>query len=37
MKIHADQKENHKKKVDKMKDDIARMNREIQKRRKENR
>lgn len=35
MKIHIDQKENHKRKTDKMKDDIAKMNREIQKKRKE--
>lgn len=31
MKIHTDEKENFKKKIDKMKDDIARQNREIQK------
>lgn len=33
MKIHTDEKENFKKKVDKMKDDIARRNKEIQKER----
>lgn len=33
MKIHTDEKENYKKKIDKMKDDIARQNRELQKKR----
>lgn len=33
MKVHADEKENYKKKIDKMKDDIARQNKEIQKKR----
>jgi len=33
MKIHTDEKENYKKKVDKMKDDIARQNKELQKKR----
>ena len=33
MKIHTDEKENLKKKVYKMKDDIARRNKEIQKER----
>lgn len=32
MKIHTDEKENYKKKIDKMKDDMARRNKEIQKR-----
>lgn len=34
MSIHIDEKENFKKKIDKMKDDIARRNNEIQKERK---
>ena len=33
MKIHTDEKENYKKKIDKMKDDMARRNKEIQKER----
>ena len=33
MKIHTDEKENYKKKIDKFKDDIARRNKEIQKER----
>jgi hypothetical protein len=33
MKVHTDEKENYKKKIDKMKDDIARQNKEIQKKR----
>lgn len=33
MKIHTDEKENYKKKIDKMKDDIARQNKELQKKR----
>jgi hypothetical protein len=34
MSIHIDEKENFKKKIDKMKDDIARRNKEIQAERK---
>ena len=33
MKFHMDEKENYKKKIDKMKDDMNRRNREIQKER----
>lgn len=33
MKIHRDEKDNYKKKIDKFKDDIARRNKEIQKER----
>lgn len=33
MAMHIDEKENFKKKIDKMKDDIARRNKEIQKER----
>ena len=33
MKIHTDEKENYKKKIDKFKDDIERRNKEIQKER----
>ena len=33
MKIHADEKENYKKKIEKMKDDLDRRNKEIQKER----
>lgn len=33
MKFHMDEKENYKKKIDKMKEDIARRNKEIQKER----
>ena len=33
MKSHMDEKENYKKKIDKMKDDMNRRNREIQKER----
>lgn len=33
MKIHTDEKENYKKKIDRMKDDMARRNKEIQKER----
>lgn len=35
MAMHIDQKEDYKKKIDKMKDDMARRNKEIQKERKE--
>ena len=35
MAIHFDEKENFKKTIDKLKDDIARRNQEIQKQRKE--
>lgn len=34
MKIHTDEKENYKKKIDKMKDAIERQNKEIQKKKK---
>lgn len=34
MKFHIDEKENYKKKIDKMKDDMNRRNKEIQKERK---
>ena len=33
MKIHTDEKENYKKKVDRMKDEMERMNKDIQKNR----
>ncbi len=33
MKFHMDEKENYKKKIDKMKDDMSRRNKEIQKER----
>jgi len=33
MKIHTDEKENYKKKIDRMKEDIERRNKEIQKER----
>ena len=33
MKVHMDEKENYKKKIDKMKDDMNRRNKEIQKER----
>ena len=33
MKFHIDEKENYKKKIDKMKEDMARRNKEIQKER----
>ncbi len=35
MAMHIDQKEDYKKKIDRMKDDMARRNKEIQKERKE--
>ena len=35
MKIHTDEKENYVKRIDKMKEDIARRNKEIQKQKKE--
>lgn len=35
MKIHTDEKENYVKRIDKMKEDIARRNKEIQKQNKE--
>lgn len=37
MAMHIDEKENFKKKIEKLKDDIARKNQEIQKQRKEKR